>query len=67
MTTWWEVRVNLVNDATAVVAAQNGCTPTEALAQLRVRAEATETDLEDVAKAVLALQILLDPNPVSVT
>jgi AmiR/NasT family two-component response regulator len=66
MRNWWDTRVALVTEATEVVAAQTGCTPGEALAQLRVRAEAAESDLEEIATSILALQVLFDASPVSV-
>jgi AmiR/NasT family two-component response regulator len=67
MTTWWEERVACITEATEIVSAQTGCTRAEALAQFRLRAEAAETDLEEIAASVLALQVLFDRAPVAVT
>jgi AmiR/NasT family two-component response regulator len=58
MTTWWEERTALIAEATAIIAAQTGCSPSEAIAQLRQRAEAAETDLEDVATLIVASRTL---------
>ena len=60
MATWWEQRAARVAQAAEIVAEQTGCAPGEALAQLRLRAEAAATDLEEVALAVLALQVLIE-------
>jgi hypothetical protein len=67
MSTWWEERAALVTEAARIVADQTDCTPTDALAQLRMRAEATETDLEAIATSVLALRALFDRPLVAVT
>ena len=57
MSTWWEERTARVGQAVAVVAAQAGCSATEAMALLRERAEAAGSDLEDTALAVMANRI----------
>jgi hypothetical protein len=53
MSTWWEERAAVVTEAIAMVAAQHQCGHAEAIALLRRRAEATDTDLETVAGAVI--------------
>jgi hypothetical protein len=53
MSTWWDERAALVTEAIAMVSAQHRWTHTEAIALLRRRAEASGTDLEAVAAAVV--------------
>ena len=65
MATWWEQRAARVTQAAEIVAEQTGCSPGEALAQLRLRAEVAKTDLEEVALSVLALQALFDSRAVA--
>ena len=55
MATWWDEREALVNGAIAIVSGQSRCTRAEAIALLRRRAEATNTDLEAAAHAVIEM------------
>ena len=57
MSTWWEARTVRVNQATGIVSEQAGCTPSEARTLLRRRAAETESDLEDVAMALIGRRI----------
>jgi hypothetical protein len=59
MATWWEERAERVSAAVAMIRAQTDCTHAEALASLRRRAEATGSDVDGAAAAVIEMGVRL--------
>jgi hypothetical protein len=57
MSTWWEERTARVHQATDIVSVQAHCSSSEALALLRERAAHSESDLEDIALAVVGRRV----------